>query len=469
MSWLIAIMCLAMFGGVVLSKYLNDTYQLLFPFILLITIALWRKYIYLIPLIIIGGLGLGLWRGSINIYDLQYYSNFYGKSVEVDGVLKSDTKPAILKNESVEIGDIKIGDRQLSGSLWVTVPDYDIYQGDKISVRGILLEGFGGYSGVIYNANVVSVSKVRSDDYIKNIRNVFTSAIKNAIPDPESSLGLGFLLGKSEGLSDDFNTALQAAGLTHIVVASGYNLTILVRIARRLFVKISKYLSATVSFGMIFSFMAITGMSPSMMRAGLVSGLCLLAWYYGRNFHPIVLLSIAMAVTVMIDPTYAWGDLGWQLSFLAFGGVMILAPLLQRFLFGKDKLNFVSQILIETLSAQIMTAPIIIYNFGQFSNIAVISNLLVLPLIPLAMLLTFIAGLGGLFTSSIALIVGLPATFLLGYMINVVNFSADIYWSVASIKIDLFVVFVCYAIILLFCLFLWRKTGYNLRDASLVD
>lgn len=469
MSWLITIMCLAMFIGVVLSQYFSDFYQPPLLAVLFIGVSLWRKYIYLIPLLIIGGLLMGLWRGSIDRYDLRYYDDLYNKKVQIAGIAIDDIKPGASNRFIIELHGIIINQQKLSGNVWATVSDSDINQGDRVTINGKLLRGFGNYIGVMYKADVIDVIKTESDDYIKNIRNFFIESVNKSVPSLESSLGLGFLVGRNDNLSADFNSALQAAGLTHIVVASGYNLTILVRIARRLFAKISKYLSALVSFLMIFSFIAITGLSPSMMRAGLVSGLCLLAWYYGRKFHPIVLLSIAIAITVAMNPSYAWGDLGWQLSFLAFAGVMILAPLLQRFLFGVDKANFVGQILIETVSAQILTAPIIIYSFGQFSNIAIISNLLILPLIPMAMLLTFAAGIGGSILPSFALVIGLPASLLLGYMINVVNYSADTYWSVMNIKIDLITVFVCYLVIFIICLFLWRKTGYNLRDASLVD
>ena len=263
--------------------------------------------------------------------------------------------------------------------------------------------------------------------------------------------------------------ALQIVGLTHVVVASGYNLTILVRLARRLFEKVSKYLSALSASIMIASFIAVTGLSPSMFRAGLVAGLSLAAWYYGRRFHPVVLLSFAAAVTVVINPSYVWGDLGWQLSFAAFGGVMILAPLLQRFFFGPVKPGFVRQILGETIAAVIVTAPILINGFGQFSNVAIFANVLVLPLVPLAMLLTFIAGIGALLVPSIATIIGLPATWLLGYMTNVAQYLSHLSWAVTTVQISSLMVAVCYAIVIGVCLYLWRATKFDLKNTNIVE
>jgi competence protein ComEC len=230
---------------------------------------------------------------------------------------------------------------------------------------------------------------------IINLKNGFSKNISSILDKTESALALGFLIGEKDSLPSDFSLALQAAGLTHIVVASGYNLTILVRLAKRLFQKISKYLVAFSGFTLIIGFLMITGLSPSMFRAAIVASLSLLAWYYGRNFHPLVLILITMGITVFIDPYYIWGNLSWQLSFAAFVGVLILAPLLMRYLFRDGKTNLVFQILIETFSAQVLTAPLILASFGQFSNVSIIANLLVLPLVPIAMLLTFIAGFFG--------------------------------------------------------------------------
>jgi len=303
----------------------------------------------------------------------------------------------------------------------------------------------------------------------RQVRDWFVEGIKRSIPEPEASLGIGYLVGQRQALPADLITALQVVGLTHVVVASGYNLTILVRLSRRLFIKISKYLSVLASGLMIVAFISITGASPSMVRAGLVSGLSLLAWYYGRKFHPVVLLLFVMAITVIINPSYIWGDLGWQLSFAAFAGVMILAPLAGRYLFDNKKLNVISQILIETVSAQIVTAPIIVLSFSQLSNVSIISNLLVLPFVPLAMLLTFIAGVGGLIAPSLASIIGLPAKWLLSYMISVVNNLASLPWAASSVNISWLVFAGCYLLIVLACIYMWRVTGASLRDSNLIE
>ena len=186
-----------------------------------------------------------------------------------------------------------------------------------------------------------------------------------------------------------------------------------------------------------------------------------------RLLSGIILLAIA--ITVMFNPSYAWGDLGWQLSFAAFAGVMIVAPLLQRYFFGDSKPGVVRQILGETISAQLVTAPILIMSFGQLSNVAIISNLLILPFVPLTMLLTFVAGVGSLMLPSLAIFIALPATWLLKYMVAVTNYLASLPWAMSEFNLAWWIVIICYVMIVAVCVYMWRATKLDLHDTNLVE
>jgi competence protein ComEC len=469
---MITLACAGIFIGVVLASYFGNFFMScgwLVMSVILVLIGLGGRRLYLIPVLVFGSILFGLWRGSLMINNLNAYVPLLGKSITIQGAVKDDVDGTPEKLV-VRLDDLVVSNRHLPGVLWVTTSSaVDIKRGDLLTVKGQITNGFGSFAGVIRRAEIIKITQPRPGDMARVLRDWFADLVRLAIPEPESSLGIGYLVGQRRSLPVDLTLALQMAGLTHVVVASGYNLTILVRLARRLLAKISKYLSVMVAVFMIIAFILITGLSPSMMRAGLVATLSLTAWYYGRSFHPIALLSVAVALTIVIDPNYAWGDLGWQLSFLAFAGVMILAPLSSRYLFGNKKPGFIGQVLIETVSAQILTAPILIAAFGQISNVAIITNLLVLPLVPLAMLLTFVAGMGSLATPSLAVAIAAPATWLLGYMVNVAQFFAGLPWSITAFKLEWWGVVICYVIIMAGCLYLWRVTGYNLRRTNLVE
>jgi competence protein ComEC len=285
--------------------------------------------------------------------------------------------------------------------------------------------------------------------------------VREKIPEPQASLGIGFLTGQKSALPDDLSDALKIAGLTHIVVASGYNLTILVRMARKLLLNVSKFLSTVSAVGMIVFFVAITGLSPSMTRAGLVSSMSLMAWYYGRAFHPFVLLPLAAAITVIMQPSYVWGDLGWQLSFAAFAGVMIVAPLVQRYFFGEKEPGVFRQVFGETIAAHLVTVPIIALSFGTISHVAIIANLLVVPLVPLAMLLTFIVGILAIANVPLSMLIAEPASWLLGYMVTVARFVSELEWAQSELTIPSWWWIVYVALIGGMCVWIWKVTRFR--------
>lgn len=122
----------------------------------------------------------------------------------------------------------------------------------------------------------------------------------------------------------------------------------------------------------------------------------------------------------------------------------------------------------ETIAAQLTTLPILLVAFGQLSNVALLANVLVLPLVPLAMLLTFIAGVGAIIVPGITL-VGWPASTLLEYMTATAQYVAGFSWAQSEITLTTWVAVGYYMVLGGACLYVWRKTNYNLRDTNLVE
>lgn len=416
----------------------------------------------------IGGVFLGLGRGTLATSDLSKYKPYYGHQVTMTGAISDDVdiKP---QGAHMTLRNVRIDGYGFAGSVFATVKGGNgARRSDEVTVRGVMNEGFGAFGASIMG-DVISVRRPMPGDIALNVRDAFASDIRQTINEPEASLGIGYLLGQKSALPSGLVDALKVAGLTHIVVASGYNLTILVRIGRRLFAKVSKYLAMLTGSGLIVGFVAMTGLSPSMTRAGLVAGLGLWAWYYGRKFHPITLLSIAASITVLVNPSYVWGDLGWLLSFAAFAGVMIIAPVATAYFFGEENVPFIGQLLIETISAQIATLPIMIMAFQQLSVIAPIANLLILPLIPFIMLLVAIAGVGVMIAPALSAIIGWPAEQLLHLQIMIINWCADIPWALEKPEWQWRGMVLYIAIIAVIIMYMKLRTGYKLYTASVVE
>jgi competence protein ComEC len=154
--------------------------------------------------------------------------------------------------------------------------------------------------------------------------------------------------------------------------------------------------------------------------------LSITASYYGRAFRPLNLITFAACITVWANPYYLWSDISWYLSFLAFFGVMILAPLIGARLSPRLKESVILMVAVESICAETMTLPYVLHTFGQMSFVGLPSNVLVVALIPLAMLLGLVAGLAGMFAAPIAGWFTWPAQLLLTYMLDVAHVLAGI-------------------------------------------
>lgn len=471
--WHLAALCYGVVVGVAAAQQVQVDISGWIVVVITIIIggaALKTRRRYALVLMVAVGVFAGLARGSADQSQLKLYEPLIGRQVVIVGTVKDDADTAVGGGLRLQIGSVRLGERALPGQIWVTLAKpSDIKRGDKLTLDGTLRPGFGNYAASLPRAALRKIERVPGGDPVLEVRDGFAAQVRRAIREPEASLGIGFLLGKKSELPAQLLEALKIAGLTHVIVASGYNLTILVRLARRLFAKVSKFSALFASVGLIGGFMAMTGLSPSMTRAGLVTGLSLWAWYYGRKFHPVVLLGVALAATTLWNPSYAWGDIGWQLSFAAFAGVIIAAPIMTAYFFGRQRVPAVGQILIETLAAQLVTAPVLLLAFGQLSVIALLANLLIVPFIPLTMALTAGAGVGAAILPGLAAALGWPAQTILSGMIAVTYWCAEQPWAQITSQIGWLGAAAWYGILVAVLWYMKRASGYKLRDASVVE
>lgn len=421
-----------------------------------------------LPAVIVAGLLLGLGRGADMQQSLRAYQPFFGQKVVLHGGVSEDLRFDDKGQLDIRLSNVAIHGQKAPGEVRVkSFAPLSPRRGDVLEARGKLQSGFGNYQASVYYASLRVMS--HNESVVEKSRRVFAAAVYNTVPEPQASLGLGFLVGMKSQLPEALSDQLKILGLTHIVVASGYNLTVLVRMARRLFQKRSVYQTVAVAGTLIAGFLAVTGFSPSMSRAAFVTSIALLAWYYGRRAHPVMLLLLTAAITAGLNPLYMWGDAGWWLSFLAFAGIMLLAPLIQRRIFYDKKPGFVTQVLLETVSAQIATLPFIVWLFGDIAMLSLVANLLVTPLVPLAMLLTAIAGAAGLVVPLFAPYIALPAAWLLTYITDITSLLARVPHATMSFTIGLPVMLAAYAALVLAGIVLWRKTKYDYLSSSIIE
>ena len=383
-------------------------------------LAYWKPNILFVVLLLVAGMVLAFFRVSGELFDAQYVRQFYGQVVVVSGVIDGDPETDE-KDTKFKLRDLKFGDaHEVTGSIYVTVAkNEDLARSDLISLEGKMLNGFGVYSGYLYRPSIKKWERPEPGDLVLKVRNWFAKETRTLIPQPEVDLGLSYLLGMKTGLPDDLEENLRVAGLEHIVVASGAHLSILVEVARRIFGKLSRFAGLVFSIIFVVFFMSMVGCTPSILRAGTMTILTLIAWYSGRKIAPWRMIMLVAAFTLMLDPMFVL-NLGWLLSFASYGGIMILGPKLAKFFYGAKKPGLVSSMILVTISATLMTLPITLYYYGTISLISMIANLLILPTLPYAMGLVFLTGVF-VWVPGIGTMIAWCATKMLDFHIMVVE------------------------------------------------
>lgn len=369
--------------------------------------------------VLLFGLALGSWRGGIYMQKLAQYQQFFNRNITITATASQDAAYNKYHQLTFDAKDMTVAatGQKLAGKVSLGGFGLNaVFAGDEVQATGKLKPSLGLYQGRMSYAQLTLVAHHNTP--VSELRRRFGAGVQSALPEPLASFGMGLLIGQRNTLPAEVSQALLMVGLTHIIAVSGYNLTILLRSADKVSGRRSKRLAALLSLALIGTFLLFAGTSASIVRAAIVSVLSVAAGYYGREFKPLVLILLAAAITGFASPFYVWSDSSWYLSFLAFYGVMILAPLLRSRWKQKWRDSVVLGIALESVCAEVTTLPFVLHTFGQMSFAGLIANVLVAALVPLAMLLTLVAGLAGMLVPAIAGWFAWPARIILTYMLD---------------------------------------------------
>src|SRR5574341_804814 len=344
--------------------------------------------------------------------------------------------------------------KAVSGLVLVQAPRTKTYRyGDPVKVTGDLItppsdEDFsyreflardGIYSMMQYAQ--VDVTGERQGSGIRaallDFRSYAHSTILKLLPDPESSLLAGILLGVESGIAPDIREDFNATGAAHIIAISGANMVILAGLLQSTSQRfLPKTGSTIITIAGVVGYAIFVGGDPAVIRAAIMSTLALIATRLGRQTYGLASLSAAAMIITAINPLALW-DVGFQLSFMATLGLVLYADPLQR-LFGrllervvsaetvKELLGALSASVLVTIAAQITTAPIMAYYFERFSAVSLPINLLIVPVQSYIMVL---GGLGVLFAMVIwplGQLLAWGSWLLLAYTVWVVRLGASL-------------------------------------------
>jgi competence protein ComEC len=214
--------------------------------------------------------------------------------------------------------------------------------------------------------------------------------LARGMPAREAALARGFVLGEDEGIDPRTKDDFRRSGLSHLLAVSGQNVTLLALLAMPLLAALGVPLRERLLWilGLIAVYVPLAGAGPSIQRAAVMGAAGLLATLGGRRASRLYALALALLVTLAIDPGVAT-DVGWQLSFAAVAGILVMAAPLREAIASRLGAGGWRGVLAEgaavTIAATLATAPLIAFHFEALSTTTLLANLLALPAVAPAM------------------------------------------------------------------------------------
>jgi competence protein ComEC len=363
----------------------------------------------------------------------------------------------------------------------------DFSYGDTLEIKGIreIPKNFADfdYQGYLAKDGIYAVMRFpevklvgHSDSSLtKFFRGLFKiktkirhNLIKN-FPQNESDFIRALILGDKGTVSQDLRTAFSRTGTSHVISISGLHLSIMTVFMFNIFLALGfwrKHATVATIF-MLFLFLVFIGPIAPLVRSVIMSILFLISMSSGKVFRNTRIITYAATIMLILNPLLLRYDIGFELSYLALLGIMLFKPTLDYLLRKIHIPKIINDMITTTLSAQILTLPIIISNFKIISIVAPLVNPLVLFLFPVLLNLSFAwAFLSLLFNASFLVIFLYPITNL---TLWIVKWFGGFSFSAKQLSgtLSLFYFSIVYLSFFTAVLFWWKRFyTYNLTPLA---
>ena len=368
-----------------------------------------------------------------------------GAQITLTGIIneepdnREETTLLVVKLKEYHSADKK--ESPLKSRALVSAPHYPNFSyGDLVEIRGrldrpkpFIAEGrdkafnYPSYLAreqiyyLVYEPKLTLIERDRGN-FLKGklflIKSKFLQAVGEVLPEPENSLLAGVLVGTKQSLGQTILDQFRRVGIIHIVVLSGYNLTVVASFIMKLFSPLPRRLPLALGAFSIILFAIMTGGGATVVRASFMVLIALLGKATGRPYAAGRALIIAGLLMLLHNPKILVFDPSFELSFLATLGLIYIAPIFERRLRFLTERFGIREITAATIGTQLAVLPLLLYQTGIFSLVSLPANLLVLPVIPPAMLFGFLAGLVSLLSPVVALPFAAVTYFLLVFVFS---------------------------------------------------
>lgn len=386
---------------------------------------------------------------------------FINEKVTLTGTLVEEQERREF-NTRLKVRVTELNNERLSDSekiLVTTSGPRDFYYGDAVIVKGKLVKpenfytdtgrefdyvGYLDSSGVRYVIRNASVQVVGNEPPSRIVsvlfatKRAFVNSLKKMLPEPQSSLAAGILIDGKQSINGELQEKFIRTGLVHIVVLSGYNVSIVAEAIGKAFSFLPRLLGISFSIVGIILFALITGASATVIRSSIMAILVLLSRLSLRNYDPTRGLLIASFIMLVHNPSILIHSPSFQLSFLATFTVVKVVPFIEKIKFTEyipEKFGF-REIVVSNVTVQLYLLPVLTWMTGSVSAVSLPVNILVLPLMPLTMLSCFITGLVGLLPGPFGMPFAFVSELLLSYELMVVDFFSK--FAISQISFNIF-------------------------------
>lgn len=354
--------------------------------------------------------------------------------------------------------------RPVEGLVLVRAPRYpERFYGDRLTVTGDLetppvFEDFS-YKDYLARFGIHSMMRRPQVEHLQSHQgNPFWAAmlvfkrqasqtINRILAEPYASLLNGILLGIETGIPRALYEDFNLTGTSHIIVISGSNISLIAGIflllGQRAF---GKRWAPPLAIAGIIIYTFLVGADAAVSRAAVMGLVWVLAIWVGRPGMALNSLIFSGLALTLINPLILW-DVGFQLSFMATLGLIVLVPPLERTTFDLLRrwlkseqvgltMALLNELIIITLAAQIITGPLIVYHFGRLSIISLLTNLLILPVQPPIMIVGGLATLAGMLWLPLGQLLGWLVWLPLAWSVRIVELTARLPY--ASLDLGVF-------------------------------
>ncbi len=364
--------------------------------------------------------------------------------------------------------------KEYCGKVLVTVPAYPVYQyGDLLQISCALqtpkeYPDFS-YKNYLARFKIYAVCYPRPEGVVRiaagqgnhiyaavlAVKSHTLRTINRILGEPQASLLAGIILGAQRGMAPALREQFAQVGIAHIIAVSGQNITFLGALIMSGLITVGLWRQHAFYLAIFFLvfYILLVGAPASAVRAGIMGFLVLLAIQVGRLPHAVNAIIFAATVMLILNPALLIDDVGFQLSFAAVLGIIYVYPFLARWCNHWPEILMAKQALLLTLAAGATTWPLISYHFGTISLVAPLANILIVPLLPLIMILGFLAIVAGMIYWLLGWLVGWFVFLPLTFIFKVSDYLARIPLGFLAIQMQWWMVLVYY--VLFGVLFVW--------------